>query len=335
MFLDLFVARRIPVDPKLRSFAPFVFDSIFHSKLDLPPTRLTDAASYEAALATWKAEPKVRLLLESGAGQPNDPGAPRAAFEQGFAQWPLPTTPLRLYFQPGGKLAAAAPTVATSASAFRHDPAAGARGVLGPGEGIWAKQPAYDWKQPAAGDAVVFEGEPLLADLPLVGPASVDLFLRSTVDDADVQVTLSELSPDGKETYVQSGWLRAGHRKPGPEATEYWPAQTMQQADFAPLPPGEWTSVRIPTAGFAHVLRAGSKVRVTVDTPGGTRAEWRFALKPFGADVRYGVAHEAAHPSSVVLPVVPTLLAPTPRPACGALRGQPCRDAVPFTNAPL
>ena len=30
--------------------------------------------------------------------------------------------------------------------------------------------------------------------------------------DTDIQVTLSEIRPDGQETYVQSGWLRASRR---------------------------------------------------------------------------------------------------------------------------
>ncbi|MFM9053726.1 MAG: CocE/NonD family hydrolase C-terminal non-catalytic domain-containing protein, partial [Solirubrobacterales bacterium] len=33
-----------------------------------------------------------------------------------------------------------------------------------------------------------------------------------------LQVTITEVRPDGKETLVQSGWLRASHRKLDPKA---------------------------------------------------------------------------------------------------------------------
>ena len=65
----------------------------------------------------------------------------------------------------------------------------------------------------------------------MVGTGSVDLWLDSTVDDADLEVNLTEVRPDGQEMYVQSGWLRASYRELGPDATELWPAPTYQQQD--------------------------------------------------------------------------------------------------------
>ncbi|MBS1152132.1 MAG: Cocaine esterase, partial [Myxococcaceae bacterium] len=100
VFLDLFVARRVPVDPKLRTFAPFIFDVAFQSKMTLPDTRFTQYPTRDEAVAAWKAEPKLRVIFETGAGDA-DLGAPKGTFEASFAQWPVPTVPLRFYFQPG------------------------------------------------------------------------------------------------------------------------------------------------------------------------------------------------------------------------------------------
>jgi hypothetical protein len=44
------------------------------------------------------------------------------------------------------------------------------------------------------------------------------------------------------------------------------------------------------------------------------------------------VARSEAQPSKVVLPVVPGVDVSTPRPACGTLRGQPCRTYEPLEN---
>jgi hypothetical protein len=131
---------------------------------------------------------------------------------------------------------------------------------------------------------------------------------------------------------VQSGWLRASYRKPGPAATELWPAPTYTQPDWQPLVPGEWTPVRVGFAGFQHVFRAGSRIRVWVNTPGGNRAAWRFALKHFDHDVTHTIGHDQAHPSSVVLPVLDGVTAPSPLPPCPSLRGQPCRDYSVYKN---
>jgi len=90
----------------------------------------------------------------------------------------------------------------------------------------------------------------------------------------------------------------------------------------------------VPTAGFAHVIHAGSRVRIAIDTPGGTRADWRFALKQFTREVRHAIGHDSVRASSVVLPKVDGLTIPPARPPCPSLRGQPCRDWAAFTNTP-
>lgn len=334
-FLELFVAKRVPRDPQtFRNFSPFIFDEVFKSRQMMPTTKWTQFASRDEAVAAWKAEPRLNVIFELGAGDVNDLGAPRGTFGRGFRQWPPEGLTARtLYFQADGSLSAQAPlAMAPTASRFVADPLAGTRGILGMGGDVWAKLPRYEWADATPKHAVVFEGGAVTADTVLLGTASVDLWLQSPVEDADLQVTLSEVRADNKEVYLQSGWLRAGHRKPGPEATAFWPAQTYQQDAWSPLPRDTWTEVRIGTAGFAHVLRAGSKVRVTVDTPGGTRADWRFANKPLMGEVAYLVGHDALRPSKVVLPVVENVSVPSMTPPCPSLRGQPCRDARPHVN---
>lgn len=320
---------------KVRNVSPLLYSSFFDAPLVLPAARFANYASYEEALAAWKAEPPLHVLFESGAGDPAELGAPEETFEHGFAQWPpLETDPLELNFQPGGRLAEAAPTLTSSASGFTLDPVAGSEGVLAPGGNVWARIPHYAWQQPISGGAVVFESEPLSSDLMMMGTASFDLFLNSPVDDADLQVTLSEVRPDGQEMYVQSGWLRASHRQPGPAATRLWPAQTLQEDAWSPLPVNQWIPVRVGTAGFAHAMRTGSRIRVSVDTPGDVRADWRFALKTFPEVVTYGIAHEVGHASRVVLPRLAGVSVPTATPPCPSLRGQPCRAWLPSTNVP-
>ncbi|MBI5479896.1 MAG: CocE/NonD family hydrolase [Deltaproteobacteria bacterium] len=335
-FLELFVARRVPaLDPVAVAFVPFAFDEVFGSTLKLPASKWESYASYEEALAAWQAEPPLRVLFESGAALPNDPGAPVPSWEQSFAAWPPPgQRAVRYYLQPDGTLGTDAPTVASAASSFDLDPEAGQRGILAPGGDVWDKLPDYDWRQPPPGSAVVFESAALAEDVVMLGSGSVDLWLRSTADDADLEVNLSEIRPDGQEMYVQSGWLRASYGGLAPDSTDLWPDLTLQEDGWAPLVPGEWRQVRVAIAGFQHVFRAGSRIRLAVDTPGDSRAEWLFALKTFPETVTHTVGHDATHPSSVVLPHLEGVTAPTALPPCPSLRGQQCRDYVAFTNTP-
>jgi predicted acyl esterase len=205
---------------------------------------------------------------------------------------------------------------------------------MAPGGDVWDMLPAYDWRQPAPGSAAIFMSEPLTEDLVMLGTASVDLWIRSPVDEADLEVNLTEIRPDGQEQYIQSGWLRASKRGLGADSTELWPSPTGLEQDAAFLVPGEWTEVRVGIPAFSHVLRAGSRFRISVDTPGDSRASWTFVLATFPGPVAYDVGHDAARPSSIALPVLAGVTAPSPLPPCPSLRGQQCRVAEPYTNVP-
>ncbi len=334
-FLDLYVAHRIPTTPGLvATMAPILFEQIFNSSMKLPPDRFGMYATADDARAAYEKELPLRAIFESG--NTMDVGAPQGAWEQRFTQWPpKETTPLRFYFHADGSMDETMPVEPPdSASSFQLDPDAGERGILAPNGNVWDKIPAYDWKQLVPGDAASFETAPLAEDVVMLGTGSADLWIKSTADDADLEINVSELRPDGKEMYVQSGWLRASVRKDGPDSTELWPSPTYTQADAQPLKPGEWVLARVPIAAFGHTFRKGSKIRVSVDTPGDSRALWRFALKKFNPAPTHTVGHSMMYPSSVALPRLMGVTAPTPLPPCPSLRGMQCRDIVPYQNTP-
>jgi hypothetical protein len=83
----------------------------------------------------------------------------------------------------------------------------------------------------------------------------------------------------------------------------------------------------------AHVFRAGTRLRLTIDAPGNNRPVWEFASISAGETVTVG--HDTARPSQLVVSVVPAVdgaaISATP-PACGALRAQPCRTWVAAAN---
>ena len=97
---------------------------------------------------------------------------------------------------------------------------------------------------------------------------------------------------------------------------------THLEADAEPLATGEWNPVRVELFPVAHAFRAGSRIRLTVDAPGNSRAAWIFDTIADGETVE--IAHRADQPSRLVLPVVGGVDVPARYPPC-TLRGQPCR----------
>lgn len=324
-FLDLYVSQEIPqIDPFLRTAAPVFFKELFGASLELGPDRFADYASYEEAKAAYEAEDDLRIIFEVGEKPGGTENAPEGSFEERFSQWPIAgTEPLRFYLTEAGGLSET-PTDAggDSGSSFEVNPE------------VARLTSADGWQAPKQGEALAFQTEPLEADLVLLGHASADLWVQSTADDADLEVNVIEVRPDGQEVYVQSGWLRATHRALAPDATELRPKKTHLERDSAPLPAGSWELLRIEIFPFGHVFRAGSRLRITVETPGGNRTRWTFILKDLGDDVVHSVAHSADHPSSIVFSHLPSVVAPANTPGCG-LRAQPCRDEVTLVNPPF
>ena len=190
---------------------------------------------------------------------------------------------------------------------------------------VWLPLPAWQWTAPAPEDAVAYETPPLASDTVMVGNGSVDLWIKANAPDVDLQATITEVRPDGQEVLVQSGWLRASQRALAASATPLRPLHTNTARDVRPLRAGEWNEARIELFPFGHAFRAGSKIRVIIDTPGGSRPSWKFDVLNDPAGTQIQIGRGANHASRVVLPVVPGVTVPPGLPACPSLRGQPCR----------
>jgi uncharacterized protein len=149
----------------------------------------------------------------------------------------------------------------------------------------------------------------------------------------DLQGTVTEVRPDGKETFVQGGWLRSDARKLDLDKTTVLePVPSYRERHARTLPRGRWVKLTIPLYYEGHVYREGSRIRLTISAPGGDQPIWAFAEADPGTTPWVAVAHSRRMPSQLVLPVVPGVGAPTELPPCPGLRGQPCRDYVPFAN---
>lgn len=355
-FLDLYVQRVAPQQKTvLRAEAPASLASVFGAPYALAPNRAAVVPNQRA----YEAEDDVVVRWERGARDAvacrvdtntalfgltetacvpdgEGDGAPFGRYETTYASWPPPGAVAdRWFLQPDAGLAPTAPTVADDEvrgwSSFRYETDPG-RTQTGTdptgGGGIWDKDATYDWAPAPDTDELRFLSPPLVATRHYAGVGSATLFLRSTAADVDLEVLLTEVRPDGQEMLIQSGWLRASHRAEAPGSSALAPAHTHLAT--TPLPAGEFTRVRVELFPFAHTVRAGSRVALTVSAPGGNRPIWTFGSPDDDDATVNDVGHSVSRRSVLALPDVTAGFASTPAvpaslPVCGDLRSQPCR----------
>ncbi len=355
-FLELYVAHQAPLinSAVVKAAAPVIYqEAMGLPKTDvvtLPADPIQTQPTYESALAAFEALPSIRVLFDNGAGTSplgtTTAGDPYPGFEQSFSKFPIPGTKAQTwYFAPGGALASQKPTTEGSDS-YTSDANAVPPTDFGPktgGGGLWgnASQWEWNWVQPPAGDAVSYVSAPLAADTTAIGGGAVHLWVKSSTPDVDLQATVSEVRPDGNETFVQNGWIRTSERKLATSAknileqkpTELQPISTMLASDVQPMPAGEYVPVTIPLYFEGHAYRKGSRIRVTISAPNGTQPIWSFAhTQPEGGTANESVAFSPSMPSNVVLPIVPGVSVPTALPACPSLRNEPCRTYEALAN---
>jgi len=344
-FLQLYVGQQKPMVPPLVRFgASQSFEDNFHVKgINFEPDRYTDIPdgpdAYQAALARWEAEPMVLVRFEVGAGMPEVAGAPYGRYTATFDSWPPKTvSPWTLYLDDQGGLAKDKPAT-KGADSFTFDADAGPV--------AYAQSGAYDfisptvkidWQDTPAGKGLSYLTSPLEQDTVIAGPGHADLWFSSEAEDADIEIVLSEITPDGTEIRIQNGVIRASDAKvDASRSDDLLIQETFSQADEHKLTPGTATLVKVPIFPVAHALRKGSKLRLQINTPGRDLPLWAFENPDFGKPgAKETVARGGEQASSLVLPVLPagTVAVPADRPPCPSLRGQPCRPYHELTNAP-
>jgi predicted acyl esterase len=332
-FLELYVAQQAPtLSGAVKTFlAPAIYSAAMGIPgLVLPPDPIQDEPTYSAALGAYQALPSVRIMFDNGAGGPV-PGDPGAGFERSFARFPVPGTLGHVWYLGASGTLGARPPLSHNVEKFTWNkharPATSFTGDTGSGPGgLWTATPQYDWAQNPAGTALSYITAPLGQDMVVVGGGAAYLWIKASVPSVDLQVTVSEVRPDGMETYVQDGWLRASERKLNSrQSTLLYPAPTFSRADAAPLPKGRFALVAIPLYYEGHVYRKGSRIRIIIAAPGGDQPVWGFSRTRPAGNATVSVRIGLRRPSMLVLPVLTGVTVPTGLPPCPGLRGEPCR----------
>jgi predicted acyl esterase len=325
-FLDIYAARRVPtglkafVGPQLASALTGV------EGLSLPPGTNYSGMSYVQAKRKYQSAPHIRVLFEEGAAKGAPSGAPLPRFEHSFRSWPPASAHrVRLYLGAHGGLVSKPSARRSPARSFSADPSALPRtDYSGSNSDIWRAHPSYHWRQIPKGTGLGWITPPMRKTAVVVGGGSFDVWVKTRAKDVDLEATVSDVRPNGREVYVQTGWLRASHRKLAPSSTRLLPVHTDLAKDARPMPKGRYRLLRIEIPAFAQPFRAGDRLRITLDAPGGAKPLWAFRTLDHGQRVWVGA--DRRHPSSFVFTTVPGVKVPRTAPPCRSLRSQPCRE---------
>jgi uncharacterized protein len=357
-FLELYVAHQAPAmnpyNAAVRAGAPLVYQAAMgvpqSDNVTLPPDPIQQDASYAQALSDFKALPEVQVLFDEGAGpDPTGnatPGNPYPGVISTFSTLPVPGTTARTwYFGSGGALTDHLPTRKQINWYTTNPKALPLNDYADPsseGGGLWgnASQWQWTWKPNPAGTAVSYVSAPLTSNATVVGAGAVHVWLRASRPVVDLQATISEVRPDGNETFVQNGYLKTSWRKlstgsnnilrePSTLLDPIPSARTLEK-----LPKKGYVEVVIPLYYEGHIYRAGSRVRVTIAAPNGAQPVWAFnqTAPPLGKTAKVWIEFSKSMPSSLILPVVPGVNVTSGLPPCHALRNQPCRPYQALVN---
>ena len=326
-FLDLYVADEVPRNPG--PLVDTVLDDVTSlssgtsAQAPLPALRFTDAATLTAARKDFASDtPRVQVLFDNGAGAVGS-GDPQSTYAAGFDEWP-PAGTVRTYdFAADGSLTTSKPRSSTSASMTLR-PAARPLTDLPAGDSPWAADPAWNWTTVPAPDSIAFATSPLRHAMTIVGPATVDLWVKSTAAVEDYQVTVTEARPAAsEEEYITSGFLRSSNQVDLSDSTRLFTRPSYRPGAARMLSPGSYRLVKIPIDPIAHTFRPGTELRIVISAPGGDRPSWEFATVDHGQSATVGLGGVAA--SALIVNQVTGVNSTSTLPACGSLRGEPCR----------
>jgi uncharacterized protein len=146
-------------------------------------------------------------------------------------------------------------------------------------------------------DVLVYSTPPLDRDLEITGPVRLKFFASSSAVDTDFTAKLVDVSPDGTAINLTEGILRARYRD--------------SQVTPALLTPGQVYPFSIDLWATSNVFGAGHRLRLELSSSNFPRFDRNLNTGELAASSAKWVTstnivlHDKAHPSALILPVVP------------------------------
>jgi putative CocE/NonD family hydrolase len=154
---------------------------------------------------------------------------------------------------------------------------------------------------------LTYTTDPLEGDMEVTGHPVAHLWVNSTASDGYFLIYLEEVDQDGFSRYVTDGVMRASHRALGSQAP--WdemgvPYHRSYEEDYSPLP-GVPTELVFDLFPVSYVFHKGNRLRITITCSDQDTYQFPEGLMENPAPV-VSIYRDASHPSSIVLPVIPS-----------------------------
>lgn len=149
----------------------------------------------------------------------------------------------------------------------------------------------------ARNDVLVYTTPSLTTDLEITGPISLELYVSTSAVDTDFAGKLVDVWPNGFAQNLTDGILRLRYRN------------SQAQPEFAK--PAETYHITLDLVATSNVFLAGHKIRLEVSSSNFPRFDRNMnsgeeqARATRTVKATNVVYHDAAHPSALILPVVP------------------------------
>ncbi len=146
-------------------------------------------------------------------------------------------------------------------------------------------------------DVLVYTTPSLRKDTEVTGPVRVVLYATSSAVNTDFTAKLTDVYPDGRSMRICEGIIRASHRNP-------------EQSPGA-IEPGKIYLYTIDLWATSNVFQKGHKMRVEISSSNFPRFDRNlntgtsFATDTEVVKASQVIYHDEAHPSCIVLPVIP------------------------------
>lgn len=179
-------------------------------------------------------------------------------------------------------------------------------------------------------DVLSFQTPALAQDTEVIGPVTVRLFVSSSATDTDFTAKLIDVYPpsadypDGYAMNLTDGIVRARYRDALDTASLLTPGKVVE-VDVEPFP-------------TANVFKRGHRIRVDISSSNFPRFDLNPNTgEPLGRHTRLQKAenriyHDAAHPSAIVLSVMPKASAPTAASAAAAPQAPKPAAKAPYED---
>jgi len=125
----------------------------------------------------------------------------------------------------------------------------------------------YKDRAQAGQHMLIYTTPPLAEDTEITGYPLVTLYVTSTETDGAFFLYLEDVDPAGRVTYVTEGQLRAIHRRVSsgtPPYTIQVPYHSFQEADAAPLVPGEVAELSFGMHPTSVLIKKGHRIRLGI-----------------------------------------------------------------------